>query len=790
MRKVIQSTSIIAIFLLLMSMMLITGCDKGKLKANVAPTIQITSYEGAADSTNLPLQSFQAKIYWNATDVDGSIKGFAFRVLDKNGDPIPTPGYTTIDATGEFTPSEVKAISPNKYGWALHYKPGADQSIPLDSPNAKKSIWTLQKYATINFPAANANGDSLPKISQFEIICIDNRNTISNKVIRYFHATSRTPQVTLTTTKGNPNGGPVGSGLKLSFGIIDSDPFLTSIATHYEFAIYDSNLTTNEVTLRTPNWISTAGLAKNNEYLLTKLTNPALHADFEGEVQKTKTIIKARAYDLAGIKSELGILRFAVKDGYNPQTMFYMERVYAVGDNHYLDYNYVNAAIPEVWPLTFSGSIAHYATPFFKDKEGRYAAVYSPNLKVTLRWGWHGEYGKISGTGLITITDYPFDRKLDTLLDSSTDINYYSEVTGFDIRLDGQPYNFPPLASHIFTDPDGTTRWLRLNLTDPIAQSIVLTNLSPGLHTFEVRARDLQDITDPTPAVFSFYLADPLPKEQRKDVLVWDDDANQAYTPDVKTDSLYTSFISDALAQHGATGAQIDYQSLSVTNTDIRLRKVSYSDLQKYKLIIYHADAGAGTNTANLVKEYDALSLYLNSGGNMVISGCSNLTALSDLFVKKETDNNQVNLLTEYFGVGDVTSAILSIPGSSYTAKPWFIKGVSLVSQYPDVNLELTTPFYAIISNRHGLGAVSYINQIAPGAVSLYKYGSKTPGQDNYSPTQADYDLYTTKPVALKYTTQNSYNKCYLFTFPLSYMKTDDMKSMFSQIFTDVYGAK
>ena len=72
----------------------ITGCGKsGTMKANVAPSISITSYEGFDDSDLLSpyansLFLFQQKIYWNATDPDGVIAGFAYRVKDQNGNPL------------------------------------------------------------------------------------------------------------------------------------------------------------------------------------------------------------------------------------------------------------------------------------------------------------------------------------------------------------------------------------------------------------------------------------------------------------------------------------------------------------------------------------------------------------------------------------------------------------------------------------------------------------------------------------------------------------------------------
>ena len=177
--------------ILVMSMMtlaivfMIAGCGKsGSLKANQAPTITITSYEGYDDSDLLKpyedsLFVFQQKIYWHATDPDGVISGFAYRVLDNAGNPISTPGNQFVDMAGDITPKNVL----DKYGpgWVMHYMPNANQDIPLDNPEARRSIWTNKKYAVINFPAADENGEPMEKLSKIEVIANNNRDEKTQK---------------------------------------------------------------------------------------------------------------------------------------------------------------------------------------------------------------------------------------------------------------------------------------------------------------------------------------------------------------------------------------------------------------------------------------------------------------------------------------------------------------------------------------------------------------------------------------------------------------------------------
>jgi len=228
--------------MIISSVLLISGCGKsGNRFANQPPTIQITSFEGwdttyvsAGYDTTL-IYCFQQRIYWHATDPDGVITGYAFRILDENNNPIPTPGYEYLDLTGELTPDNLLALGT---GWVIHYMTGADQNIPLDDPRARRSIWSSQKYAVINFPSADSLGNPTVKYNRFEVVAIDNRGAITpHPAWRNFNTQSDRPKCMISTTKGNPNGKDVGSGLKLSFTMSDTDPFITAVPYKYEFKI-------------------------------------------------------------------------------------------------------------------------------------------------------------------------------------------------------------------------------------------------------------------------------------------------------------------------------------------------------------------------------------------------------------------------------------------------------------------------------------------------------------------------------------------------------------------------
>jgi len=99
----VKSVKLLSIIvMILITLLMVAGCGKsGNRFANYAPTIKITSFEGwdstyvsAGYDTTLTY-TFQQRIYWNATDPDGVIAGYAFRVLDDNNMPVATPVITT-----------------------------------------------------------------------------------------------------------------------------------------------------------------------------------------------------------------------------------------------------------------------------------------------------------------------------------------------------------------------------------------------------------------------------------------------------------------------------------------------------------------------------------------------------------------------------------------------------------------------------------------------------------------------------------------------------------------------
>ncbi len=787
--------------------LLIIGCGKqGNRFNNGAPSIAITSYEGYdplnpyTDPNEVTL--FQQRIFWQANDPDGVIAGYAYRVIDSNNQPISTAGNLFIDSLGIDTPQSVL----DKYGkgWVLHYKPGSDQTYPLSDPRSRKTIWTTSKYALVNFITSNALGLPDTTISRFEVICVDNRGLIcEDKAVRTFRSYSGRPTCMLSTTKGDPDGKEVGTGIRLSFTLDDVDPFIQPTAWYYRFKIQKVNYADSVLISENPSngWISTLNQPKINQFLLTKYTNPPINNDFNSAgVQQTFTRVVAEVVDLAGIISVPDTIKFAVKEGFHPKTLIHMKRVYALGSNHYIDYT--DEATPEVWPYTIENDTQLFATPFFRDIDGYYTAVKSSNLKSWIRWGWHGEYGRPE-PNITTITDDPYDKKVDVLLDEDTNKNYYSEITHFDIRLNGKPYNYPPFADSIFTDPGTGKRWLRVPVNSSLGQTIVLTNLPANtpdhpFHFFEVRAVDLQNEADPTPAEFKFKIVEPVSKAQQSGILVIDDDIhNVNFAPEDSIDARYANMLS------GFSGTKVYRKRHNMIYSDTKNRQFALSDIQNFKLIIYHDDYTTTTPKFNI--DQDAFALYLKNGGNMVISGGANMAGLvqSVVLARQRT-------FEQYFGLNYDTSSAISITNQIIT-NTWFVKAKSALTPYSDINLAFdinsTNPnpepiydgsqliiddpneknFVSLLNTRMGLGPITYFDSFVtdPSVKSIFTYVSKPVYSSYYCPpTLADFNRVNGKAIGIRKVTNN--NACYILGFPLSYMTKSSAKQFMMNVLNDI----
>jgi hypothetical protein len=743
----------------------------------------ITDYFGV-DSLNQieEPQLFQQTIQWSGYDEDGIVEGFAFRVLNENEEPITTPGYDVIDEDG----------------WVKFYSPNADTNIPLDQ-SSQTTIWIDQSYATINFPAADANGDSANIISIFEVKCIDNSEEISDIARKYFQAYSTIPTVFAESTKGAINGETISTAIIFEFIMHDDDPYVGSLPYYFAYKLekrdLDSNIIPESEGGYPDEWIFTLGLPDISQALHSSLTdNPLIPNTFIDEVPQDSTFLRAKAVDAALIESEEQEISFVVKEGFYPGTVIYYGEgdgkkngIYALGAHHFAAY--LDPKLNDILPSVQTSDGAHHATAFWFNGECNYTAIGSDDFKIYMRWGYNGEYDG----------NNPQDRKIDTTLDELTGQPYFCEIVGYDLRLDGEPYYYPPIPAigeFLQVDDDGK-EWLRIADYSAIGQATTVTLTSfgdilenmYGEHTFEVRAIDLQGEVDQTPHEFPFTIAPLVPKAEKTGVLIIDDEADTGDAPGAIVDSLYTYFVSDYVTEHGYIN-RLERYNLYQDNTmlDLHYGKsvIAPTDIQQYKAIIYHSDNGI--SPSQFYQEYEALKIYLLQGGNLILIGGATLKTL-----QIECIDKAFPILDDYFGIPMNNSEAIDYVSFDYKINPFFI-GATSQGSYNDLDLQLPS-FNTTITNIvvpflsvDGLGPVAFF--VDYDADVIYRYKCKDVGEDppgcpfHIVPTQEEFDMYNDLPVALKKV--NSNNVCYIFGFPLSYMDPDQVKTMMTQILNEL----
>ena len=833
-----RSNLLAVIILLTVAALFVTGCGKsGSRFENLPPEISITSYEGwteefvpATVDTTTDNYSFQQKIFWHATDPDGIITGFAFRILDENMEPIPTPRYEYLSSVEDGLIPDVilqseTLLGNSREGWAYHYLPSADESIPLDDATADRTIWTTQKYAVINFPAADTLGNPANLICHFEVIAIDNRGDIVTKSAwRRFRTDSPRPTCLMDTTKGNPDGKDVGSGIKLKFTMHDSDALMTEhVPYKFEFRMMKINAAGETVAGSMTDWIDTHDSDRIDQYLLTGFTDPPLEYDYteDGVDLGTITKVEGRATDLAGVMSEPApddstyFITFKVKPGFSPRTLLYHKKIIALGNNHFDDYNSDEYNV-DAAPVSLSGGRTRYGTSLFMENvipeddtlaTAVYSVVHSPNLKIWLRWGWWGEYMNDLTGEYPTHEDFTnssFPKKVDVVLsDNSTSmnpVNYYSEITHYDIRYDNAPFVFAPFpgSEYNYRDDDGT-EWLRLPVSSPLNQSIVLTTdqVEPGLHKFEVRCVDMQGISSKNPAVIDFVVRAQIDPANRNGVLIIDDDENNVdLSPDQAVDDLYMEMARGL----GLNDAEIDVVKYSPNGNgslpmDYRKRKLALGLLQKYRMVIYHSDNPGKSGNLNL--ENDGLSLFMQNGGNLVISYThlvkSQLEAISKRTFKPATGTEPS--LIKALGLPNIPKLEEFVNPAAHV---YFQKAIGNTQLgYPDVNLryEKDDPsewISPLVQGFQGFSNVAYFVEEdgvpLHNGENIYTIGAKPVDWPLYPPTQELYDFYNGRTIGIRHINgaTNNMARAYLFTFPLSYMEIDDSKALISKIWSEL----
>jgi len=837
----------IIFFALMIVVLLVVSCGRsGDQNPNAEPVIYITSY-GGVDSLAAIGDSivFQQTIYWEAYDADGWVESFAYRILNEYGQAISTPGsdYIVGDENGD-------GVTDEDEGWILHYKDGADESIPLGDADAKKTIWTDAVHAEINFPAngeqlknndgtpmidpANGNFVYAPVTSIFEIKCIDDRGDESGTFRRFFKSTSKTPKIlAVESTQGPIDGKRIGTGVILKFRISDTDPLIGNVPNYFEFKLEvrdnDGNVIPAADEGYDDEWHSTQFQEEVTEFLL--IPEAAAGPDDPGPFIKNNTIdpnneeafldstyLTVRAFDLAGIQSQEMTINFAVKKGFYPGTLIYSgfkpngngepdytyNDIFALGKYHYSTSKaeFISAVdVPE--EVTINGN--RYGLPLWIDKDSVFTAINSRDLKIYMHWGFEGEYGEI-GQSSTTVTNSPYNQRVGLVLDENTHEKYFSELKFFDLQLDGEPYHYAPLAGVVDTYNDDLGGWTRIPVGAEIDQNTILFDMEAGIHSFKVRAVDLSNIGDPTPAEMRFRIVEPVLADEKSGILIIDEDINNpTYSPDDELDALYLEFLSDYTGQidvYDLMENSVSSGEIKTWNSLIHFGNDLFSpiDLQNYELVIFHNDKPA---SSKFHTNGDCLRIFSDLGGNIAVC----LGANVETIYSQCGGINAANfILEDNFGIPmkrGILDPNLVTNISRNHANNAFMIGASSISPFTSqLNVQLDenevifseVTFNFFIQPRQAIGPCDYFDEsifeqsfeypyIIP-PTPIIAYTCKDTSSTSYPPTPKQYQQFNGRVVGLKY--NNGVNTNYLFSFPMSYMVAEDAKAFFNEILTDL----
>ncbi len=630
-------------------------------------------------------------------------------------------------------------------GWIWHYAAGADTSIPLSDPACRRTIWTSARQQSWEFLSSQGR---LPRIVSRVEVKVRRPDSPESAYTAGFRDDRVISTLIIVPFSA---GETVGTGFHASLREQVTDIYVEGLyAHHYMYRInrLDSGLNL----IQSGPWLSSLDQEDIRELSLTGL-EPDLSDRF---TQLEVYVVTRQGVQEATHKT----VHFRVQGGFHPGTLIYPQLTSGLGQYHYSYSNEKYA--PEFY---YSNDNLHYNTHLFGSSE-LYSAMNSPDFSLRLSLGWKGQYGTILSNSII-ITDDPYHSLTNQCLDEDTEVNYFSRVTHFDLRLDGAP--FPALLQYgptsLVTHADNT-QWRRFRSRQDGALNLMLGDLEDGTHSIQASALDEQGVFDPSPAELTLQLAPFIPYSARSGILIVDDDPHNAtMCPDATVDAIYQNLLPETY------GNIVQWDRADNQVQDYEYRELSPLLLLQYKLVLYHSDnIGSGSN---FFYELDPLAVYLDQGGRLIFGGGAN--------VKSTIQNTDISFHIwhdRFFGAG--LSAQSNSVSNSAIANPYFVAALSENAGWPDVPLEQESSYLPFIASRHGVGGISYFNE-GTGLTQLFRFGCKLPGTDAYSPTQEVYEALNTKQVALSRELAGG-GKLAVFGFPLSLMEPAPMQQALAAI--------
>ncbi|MEF3694184.1 MAG: hypothetical protein V3576_02435 [Candidatus Cloacimonadota bacterium] len=661
----------------------------------------------------------------------------------ESGEFIYRQGYTLkLDKSEELNfayrlttlkEGDIPGFSCNAEGWLIF-------------PN--QDVWTNRSCMSFDFVSSGGKVQDLICLVEVRIRKPDGDTQNQSFPFRSSRVLDSMISVPFTAGENVPVG--IEFILRESYG----DIFVEGMYAHH-FMYRLNTLNANLQVTENGQWYSTMQSPDIRKLLLNASTTPALIPNATDTFTQFEVYVVSRS---GLIQENPSLIHFKVVEGNQPVALLYSQTVVGLGSNHYSVYNSETMPYFELFPPNAHG----FNTGLYPTSTG-YQAINSEDFQLHLRWGYSGQYGRLSSNGTILPTNLPWEREINLVLNSAG-LRYYSRITAFWLRWDGGPFPELPQFNNTETRLDNAgNSWLRVLNQDDVCRYAKLSNLPNGNHTFELMVEDLQGVLS-APVSKTIELVPFCPVSQRWGKLIIDDSPHSiTYSPEDYVDTFYNSILP---SQFGNS------QTLDVaaqTNPDFA---ISPAVLQTYKLVLIHSD-----NPSNQMIPYhylNGLDFYLSNQGNVIISGTRNLASM--------LHDAPASWVAQRFGIScpDAVQAL----GNSMTQNPYFVRAVGQQG-YGDIPLNLDTAFSSIVASRQGLSAITHFDP-SLNLNWLYSFGCKPVDSPTYPPTQETYDLLSNKYVSYRY--QNEGSNLIVFGFPLSYMEQAPVAAGLNAIFTDMFG--
>jgi len=338
-------------------------------------------------------------------------------------------------------------------------------------------------------------------------------------------------------------------------------------------------------------------------------------------------------------------------------------------------------------------------------------------------------------------------------------------------------------------------------------QECKLFNISPGEHTFTVRAVDFQGAVDPTPESLEFTLHERVEQDGKEGILLVDDTSNEdIFAPDDSLNIFYDNILDGSFEDvvNFVIPTNISDDSIATKNSQMRKIRAkddlapffAPSDIQEFKLIIWHSNNPKinffdVNRKVHLVNHYNVLSSYINSGGNLVFTGTRGIW---------DPVQAKNKFLQDYAGLADSSSVLCNLMGDEnwYWGTPnqenSMFKAAKGVEDFAEIDsLQLNLHLFCWHDYNPYFPDTLYFPEYwfftplgAIGNVTFLELSNAEPIFTCVTDNMEIHQVFSGACIGTKYTKPEITGTVYILGFPLYYIELNDAKAFINKVFDEV----